>query len=77
MEKKEEEVRQLNTDLEKRVAERTEQLKNAMAKQHQEAQETQRIEQDLRVARSIQQASLPKEVPKLEGWQISPLLPAR
>jgi len=72
MEQKEEEVRQLNTDLEKRVAERTKQLKNAMAKQHQEAQERQRIEQDLRVARSIQQASLPKEVPKLEGWHLAP-----
>jgi predicted ester cyclase len=31
-----------------------------------------RLEQDLRVARSIQQASLPKEVPALEGWQLSP-----
>jgi serine phosphatase RsbU (regulator of sigma subunit) len=32
----------------------------------------------LQVARSIQQASLPKEVPPLEGWQISPLYqPAR
>jgi serine phosphatase RsbU (regulator of sigma subunit) len=72
MEKKEEEVRQLNTDLEKRVAERSEQLKRAMAKQHQEAQERQRIEQDLRVARSIQQASLPTEVPTLEGWHLAP-----
>jgi predicted ester cyclase len=37
-----------------------------------------RIEQDLRVARSIQQASLPKEVPKLEGWKITPYYqPAR
>ncbi len=37
-----------------------------------------RIEQELQVARSIQQASLPKEVPTLEGWQISPLYqPAR
>jgi steroid delta-isomerase-like uncharacterized protein len=31
----------------------------------------QSIEQELRVARSIQQASLPKEVPHLEGWQIA------
>src|ERR671910_565690 len=29
-------------------------------------------EQELRLARSIQQASLPKELPTLEGWQISP-----
>ena len=37
-----------------------------------------RIEQELQVARSIQQASLPKEVPTLEGWQISPFYrPAR
>src|SRR5215210_6574235 len=46
MEKKEVEVRQLNKDLEKRVAERTEQLKSAMAKQQQEAQERLRIEQE-------------------------------
>jgi predicted ester cyclase len=32
-----------------------------------------RIEQELLVARRIQQASLPKEVPELEGWKISPL----
>jgi steroid delta-isomerase-like uncharacterized protein len=31
----------------------------------------QSIEQELRVGRSIQQASLPKEVPQLEGWQIA------
>jgi steroid delta-isomerase-like uncharacterized protein len=31
----------------------------------------QSIEQELRLARSIQQASLPKEVPTLEGWQIA------
>jgi serine phosphatase RsbU (regulator of sigma subunit) len=38
----------------------------------------QSIEQELRVARSIQHASLPKEVPQLEGWQISPYYqPAR
>jgi predicted ester cyclase len=31
-----------------------------------------RLEQDLRVAQSIQQASLPKEVPELEGWHLAP-----
>jgi serine phosphatase RsbU (regulator of sigma subunit) len=30
-----------------------------------------RIEQELRLVRSIQQASLPKEVPQPEGWQIT------
>jgi serine phosphatase RsbU (regulator of sigma subunit)/predicted ester cyclase len=36
------------------------------------------VEHELRVAKRIQQASLPKEVPKLEGWQISPYYqPAR
>jgi serine phosphatase RsbU (regulator of sigma subunit)/predicted ester cyclase len=43
-----------------------------------EARERERIEQELLVARRIQQASLPKEVPTLEGWQISPFYqPAR
>src|SRR5215217_1881251 len=38
----------------------------------------QSTEQELQVARSIQRASLPKEVPQLEGWQISPYYrPAR
>src|SRR5215217_6616460 len=38
----------------------------------------QSIEQELMVAREIQRASLPKEVPKLEGWQINPYYqPAR
>jgi len=32
----------------------------------------QSIVQELRVARSIQEATLPKEVPTLEGWEISP-----
>jgi len=39
-----------------------------------EMRERERIEQDLKVARTIQQASLPKDVPKLEGWQISPYI---
>jgi serine phosphatase RsbU (regulator of sigma subunit) len=43
-----------------------------------EQQARERAEQELRVARRIQHASLPKEVPELEGWKISPLYrPAR
>src|SRR5215217_5383873 len=43
-----------------------------------EIRERERVEQEMRVARSIQQASLPQEVPELEGWQISPYYqPAR
>jgi predicted ester cyclase len=43
-----------------------------------EVRQRERIEQDLRVARRIQQASLPMAVPTLEGWAISPLYqPAR
>jgi serine phosphatase RsbU (regulator of sigma subunit)/predicted ester cyclase len=38
----------------------------------QEISERERIAQELRVAREIQQASLPKKVPQLEGWQVSP-----
>jgi len=44
----------------------------------QEMRERERVEQELRVARSIQQASLPEKVPDLEGWQITPYYhPAR
>jgi serine phosphatase RsbU (regulator of sigma subunit) len=43
-----------------------------------EVRHRQRVEQDLRVARRIQQASLPKEVPNLEAWEITPYYqPAR
>jgi serine phosphatase RsbU (regulator of sigma subunit) len=44
----------------------------------QQARERERVEQDLRVAQRIQQASLPEEVPELEGWHIDPYYqPAR
>jgi serine phosphatase RsbU (regulator of sigma subunit)/predicted ester cyclase len=50
----------------------------AEARLEQEVLKRERVEQELRVARSIQQASLPKEVPELEGWQIAPYYqPAR
>ena len=50
----------------------------AMESLAQEIRERERIEQELRVARTIQQASLPKELPQLEGWQIAPFYrPAR
>jgi PAS domain S-box-containing protein len=65
------EVRQLNRDLEKRVAERTEQLESAMAKQREVAEERERIEQELRVARMIQHALLPKSLPEVEGHEIA------
>jgi len=67
----EEEVRQLNKDLENRVAERTEQLKSAMAKQQQEAQERQRLEQELHITRLIQQTLLPKSLPKLPSYEVA------
>jgi serine phosphatase RsbU (regulator of sigma subunit) len=69
--RQEEEVKQLNKDLEKRVAERTEQLKSAMARQQEEAQERERIEQELRVARLIQQTLLPKSVPRHPGYDVA------
>ena len=44
----------------------------------QQMRERERVEQELQVARRIQQASLPPEVPELEGWQITPYYqPAR
>jgi serine phosphatase RsbU (regulator of sigma subunit) len=44
----------------------------------QDMRERERVAQELTVARRIQQASLPLEVPTLEGWQISPYYqPAR
>jgi steroid delta-isomerase-like uncharacterized protein len=52
----------------------------ALMQQHleQERIERERMEQELLVAHRIQQASLPKDVPTLEGWQINPFYqPAR
>ena len=44
----------------------------------QQMRERERVEQELQVARRIQQASLPKEVPTPKGWQITPYYqPAR
>jgi serine phosphatase RsbU (regulator of sigma subunit)/predicted ester cyclase len=44
----------------------------------QEVRERERVEQEMRVARSIQQGSLPEGVPTLGGWQIDPYYqPAR
>ena len=37
-----------------------------------EMRERERVEHEMRVARTIQQASLPEEVPTLEGWKIAP-----
>jgi Stage II sporulation protein E (SpoIIE)/SnoaL-like polyketide cyclase len=36
-----------------------------------EAQERERIEQELRVARQIQQALLPEAAPELDGWEVA------
>src|SRR5918999_4745797 len=50
----------------------------AQAHLEQEVRERERLEQELRVARRIQQASLPKAGATLEGWPISPYYqPAR
>lgn len=37
----------------------------------QEVRERERVEQELRVARHIQEALLPKELPRLDGWNIA------
>jgi predicted ester cyclase len=50
----------------------------AMETREQEIRKRERVELELQVARRIQQASLPNDVPKLEGWQITPYYqPAR
>jgi len=53
-------------------------LELTQARLEKEIRERERVEQELQVARRIQHALLPKEVPTLEGWEISPLYqPAR
>ena len=53
-------------------------LHTTLERLEQETRARERVEQDLRMARSIQQASLPKEVPEPEGWEIAPFYqPAR
>ncbi|MDQ3602978.1 MAG: ester cyclase, partial [Actinomycetota bacterium] len=47
-------------------------LELAQERLRQEMRERERVTQELQVARRIQQASLPKEVPTLVGWQLSP-----
>jgi serine phosphatase RsbU (regulator of sigma subunit) len=48
------------------------------ARLEQEISERERVEQEIKVARRIQHALLPKEVPTLEGWHITPFYrPAR
>jgi anti-anti-sigma factor len=39
--------------------------------QQEEARERDRIEQEMRVARLIQQSLIPRELPKLEGWRLA------
>src|SRR5919106_6115066 len=47
------------------------QVAQLVRQQQQQAQERERIEQELRVARLIQQTLLPKHVPELSGWDVA------
>jgi predicted ester cyclase len=47
-------------------------LELTRARLEKEIGERERVDQELRVARSIQHTSLPEKVPELEGWQIAP-----
>jgi serine phosphatase RsbU (regulator of sigma subunit)/anti-sigma regulatory factor (Ser/Thr protein kinase) len=47
-------------------------LSQMVREQEAQVREHERIEQELRTARRIQHALLPKEVPTLPGWQIAP-----
>ena len=45
--------------------------------QQSQARERERIEQELRIARIIQQTLLPRELPDLPGWQMAPTISRR
>src|SRR5215208_1811918 len=47
------------------------QVAQLVRQQQQQAQERERIEQELRVARLIQQTLLPKAVPQIAGWDVA------
>src|SRR5918996_100032 len=47
------------------------QVAQLVRQQQQQAQERERIEQELRVARLIQQTLLPKTVPEIAGWDVA------
>src|SRR5215218_8193920 len=47
------------------------QVAQLVRQQQQQAQERERIEQELRVARLIQQTLLPKRVPEIAGWNVA------
>jgi serine phosphatase RsbU (regulator of sigma subunit) len=47
------------------------QVAQLVRQQQQQAQERERIEQELRVARLIQQTLLPKHVPEIAGWNVA------
>jgi serine phosphatase RsbU (regulator of sigma subunit) len=47
------------------------QVAQLVRQQQQQAQERERIEQELRVARLIQQTLLPKHVPEIAGWDVA------
>jgi predicted ester cyclase len=46
-------------------------LHTTLERLEQETRERERVEQELAVARRIQHALLPKDLPKLEGWEIA------
>jgi serine phosphatase RsbU (regulator of sigma subunit)/predicted ester cyclase len=46
-------------------------LHTTLERLEQETRERERVEQELRVAQSIQHALLPKDLPELEGWEIA------